>query len=354
MTLNDNSSREDYPPLSVIVYSQAWCKQLKSLIQTIMSQEYPGKFEIIVVNEDKDQRTEDEVSELMGYYDNLYLTFSPGHSKNLSRRKLSLMLGIKAAQYDCLVFTASNCMISSSLWLKAIGRHFIAGNDVVLGYADIRSEDSDVLLTKMQSYDLCRESVRWLSAALVGSPVRGTAFNLAYKKDLFYRYKGFSEHLHLLYGDDDLFVRRITEDAPCAVELSSSSIVTVVEPDLRKAYRLAGMFRAFTSKLLPRASYRIMASLTWASWIWLLSSVLAAVFGWGALWPPIAVGVIFFALWTSVMASYHRVMRTLKLRPLFWTVPFLFMIHPFYSLSMRLKRRGKRESNFAWGVYRPF
>jgi hypothetical protein len=37
-------------------------------------------------------------------------------------------------------------------------------------------------------------------------PYMGVGRNLAYKKELFYRHKGFSSHNHIPGGDDDLFI----------------------------------------------------------------------------------------------------------------------------------------------------
>ena len=55
---------EGYPSVSVIVYSQASGSNLRTLLPQILQQDYPAPFEVIVVNDETDDNTENIVSEL--------------------------------------------------------------------------------------------------------------------------------------------------------------------------------------------------------------------------------------------------------------------------------------------------
>lgn len=343
-----------FHPVSIIIYSPAWCEQLAPLIHDIFAQQYSEKFEVIVVNGEKDSRTEDEILKMQIEYPDLYLTFSPQKSKNLSPKKLALTIGIKAAKYENLIITHSNVALRSELWLKAMARHFGDGKSLVLGFSKIDGCENKGEISKMQSYDFGNESLRWLSYALADKPIRGTAYNIAYTKKLFFSNKGFSEHLNLMYGDDDLYVDGISSLADCAVELSPQSMVTVNESTPGKFYNMMKMGRIFTSQYLSQGSYRIMGSVSFAAWIWLISSVCALVFTDYLLFVPISVGALFFTLWVPLMLSYRVFYRALGIRPLLLSIPFLMLFHPFYSLTMRRKMRKNKESYYAWGVYRPF
>ena len=50
--------------------------------------------------------------------------------------------------------------------------------------------------------------MRYLGYALAGRPYIGIGRNMAYRKELFYAQKGFSAHLDLQRGDDDLFINK--------------------------------------------------------------------------------------------------------------------------------------------------
>jgi hypothetical protein len=52
----------------------------------------------------------------------------------------------------------------------------------------------------------------------------GVGRNLSYKKELFFKNKGFASHLNLVSGDDDLFVKEVSNKENTRVEFSPESI----------------------------------------------------------------------------------------------------------------------------------
>jgi hypothetical protein len=50
--------------------------------------------------------------------------------------------------------------------------------------------------------------IQYFSWANLGMPYMGVGRNLAYHRKLFYEAKGFVRHMHLSFGDDDLFVNQ--------------------------------------------------------------------------------------------------------------------------------------------------
>ncbi|MDE5661678.1 MAG: glycosyl transferase family 2, partial [Muribaculaceae bacterium] len=84
----------EYLPASVIVYSQGEAENLDRLLHSILEQDYPAAFEVIVVNEGESADVRDTVSLLRADNPNLYLTFTPEGVVNLSRKKRAVSLGI--------------------------------------------------------------------------------------------------------------------------------------------------------------------------------------------------------------------------------------------------------------------
>ena len=74
--------------------------------------------------------------------------------------------------------------------------------------------------------------MRYLGFALAGSPYMGIGRNLAYRKELFYQQKGFSAHLNLQRGDDDLFINHVATPENTRVETDANAIVRM-QPLLR-------------------------------------------------------------------------------------------------------------------------
>lgn len=156
----------------------------------ILNQAYP-EFEVIVVNDDSTDDSKDILSVLETQYKNLYHTYVPEGSRNLSHKKLALTLGIKAARYDIVVFTNANCDPRNNEWLATIARNFVPGIDIVLGYTAIERKEKEKFSFWYCSYDQLLFSIRYLSFALINRPYMGVSSNMAYRKELFFKNKGF-------------------------------------------------------------------------------------------------------------------------------------------------------------------
>lgn len=59
---------------------------------------------------------------------------------------------------------------------------------------------------KLIAYDNLLTGLRYLSSALSHHPYTGNGRNLSYRKDLFFKHKGYYQSLNLHAGDDDLFI----------------------------------------------------------------------------------------------------------------------------------------------------
>ena len=113
-----DKANSEFEPASVIVYSQGDADNLTELLGSLLNQDYPAAYEVIVVNEGESADVRDAISMLRPHHPNLYLTFTPEGVYNLSRKKLAITLGIKAARYDVVVLTTSAAIIGSRLWLR--------------------------------------------------------------------------------------------------------------------------------------------------------------------------------------------------------------------------------------------
>ncbi len=349
----DNEEQEvpqnGLPPLSVIVYAETGASGLRRLIPQIFSQEYAAPVEVIVVNDENSEAAANVVNELQLTYPDLYLTFNPGHSRNLSRRKLALTIGIKAAHHDCLVLTCGNCSINSPLWLRSIARHFVNGCDMVIGYATLLNDSGNDTgkARRRRAFDRLFTSVRWLSSAIAGKVARGTGYNLAYTRQLFFSHKGFANSLGLYAGDDDVFVAELASTANCAVELSGESIVEVHDYDPVYQQRMDSISRVFTSRFLPQGGFRLFGSFSFAWWIWLAASAATVGFTLPSFIGIIAVAVLAALLIIPIVWAWRRAARTLHIRQLMLTIPFLSLWHPLYTLRYRLRSR-KDCRDYCW------
>ncbi len=105
----------DLPPLSVIVHAFDNPESLAVLLGSVFSQDYPAPVEVIVVNDGSSEDVTDVVNRLAVEHRNLYQTFVPDEAHNLSRKKLGVSLGIKAARNECVVLTCAESRIASKI-----------------------------------------------------------------------------------------------------------------------------------------------------------------------------------------------------------------------------------------------
>jgi len=104
---------------------------------------------------------------------------------------------------------------------------FSESKEIVLGYGPYEKEKG--LLNKLIRFDTFMAAIQYLSASLAGKTYMGVGRNLAYKKTLFFRNKGFAKHNHILSGDDDLFVNENATSKNTSIEIDPTSF-TYSEP----------------------------------------------------------------------------------------------------------------------------
>ncbi|MDR1632087.1 MAG: glycosyltransferase [Dysgonamonadaceae bacterium] len=211
----------DTPPVSVIIYVRNRFHDLQDFLPALLEQDYP-QFEVIIINDGMTEDNSNILIRLQELYSNLYSTHIPVETRNVSRRKLGLTLGIKAAKYDCLLFTEADSHTRSKDWIRLMSRHFTSKN-VVLGMS--AKENEEGFFTKFMIFDYFFTNLQILSMALFNHPHAGSGRNLIYSKTHFNEQKGLVRHRSLRQIDDDLFINDIAAKPNTKVELSSESVI---------------------------------------------------------------------------------------------------------------------------------
>lgn len=338
-----------YPSVSVIVCSEDDAENLEILLPQILEQDYDARFEVIVVNDGAVSSTKDVIARLERQYPNLYMTFTPLESRSLSRKKLAITLGIKAARYEVVLLTVGNCRIESKGWLKSMARHFVSGKEVVIGYATpLIPDEAPNPWKRLHAFDSVRTAVEYLSWAIAGRPYRGNCFNLAYRRSVFFKNKGFSRRLNLKFGDDDLFINEVADRHNTATELSTASIVEVLVENPQTWHRTMKLRYDYTAKSLKTWARVFFGSCSLAWWLFTAATVAVSIVGWPSLIPLIAACVVWLAVSVTLMLSWRKTSRAIGSRSLLLTVPWFMTFESVYNFYYRVKGHFKRGSNFSW------
>lgn len=338
------------PPVSVIVYADNESCNLKENLPMLLTQNYPA-YEVIVVNDGSTDESDEVLTALTREYPHLYHTFIPQESKYLSRRKLSLTIGIKAARNEILLFTEARCRPLSNQWIASMVRHYTEPVNLVLGFCAYRSQKG--FFHKLVAYDNLLDGVRYLSAALINRPYSGNGKNLSYRKSLFFEHKGYSRFLHLHAGHDDLFVNESATAESTRVDYTPDSL-TAMAPYARFAdWKEMKTAHAATQRHFKghRTTFYRMETLCSIAF---LLAVLASV-AWGlSTGNPlvVSVGIFLYAALSIVKAVVWRKTALLLCQyPFTPWLPFLEIaswVTGFYIYLCRLFRR-KRDYTFSFG-----
>ncbi|WP_240186993.1 glycosyltransferase [Pedobacter nanyangensis] len=200
--INDLTA-ESQRPISVIVCARNEKPNLEKYLHRLFEQDYP-QFEVVVVNDRSWDGTADLLEELGKKYSNLKVVQVAEGNKFIAGKKFAVTMGIKAASHEWLVFTDADCEPATPNWLKGMQQPADDDIEIVLGYSPYFKRKS--LLNVLIRFETFFTAVNYLSFAVKGMPYMGVGRNMAYKKSLFFKNKGFAAHMHILSGDDDLFV----------------------------------------------------------------------------------------------------------------------------------------------------
>ena len=215
--------------ISVVIVASDHEQQLAENLPYILTQDYPD-YEVVVVDDNSQDDTQDLLQRLALQYPHLYSTFTSDSLRYISHKKLALTLGIKAAKKEWIVFTEPDCRPASNQWLAHMARHFTEHTDVVVGYSNYEHRSGFANLCYM--YDTLLQQTRMLGLTLCRLGYMGIGNNMAYRRDIFFKNKGYSLHLDLERGEDDLFInehvpaRRIAAEVSAMAAMRSSTTST--------------------------------------------------------------------------------------------------------------------------------
>jgi len=213
-------------PVSVIICARNEAANLREKLPAVLEQDYPD-FEVIVVNDCSTDDSALVLAELKQKYPKLYVTEVPFDRRFSHGKKLALTVGIKAAKNEWLLLTDADCAPVSKWWIKTMSQNFTDQNDFVLGYGGYNQRKG--FLNRLIRYDTVFIAMQYYTYTEIGMPYMGVGRNMAYRKSLFERTRGFSSHSYLMSGDDDIFVNQNAQKKRIVCESNPSSF-TLCEP----------------------------------------------------------------------------------------------------------------------------
>jgi cellulose synthase/poly-beta-1,6-N-acetylglucosamine synthase-like glycosyltransferase len=213
------------PPISIIITAHDEGYELSRNLESILTQQYTPGFEVIVVNAASTDDTADVLKRWKSKYTNLYTTFTPDSSKYMSRKKLAITLGAKAAHNDWVIIMDADCAPNSEQWLTSVGRHCAVDKDIVLIYSNYDTETSGY-----HRYERMLEQSYMFRKAQRGKAYRAATKCIAIRKGKI----DFQSNLRYLRGEYDFLVNDNAEYGRSDVAFEIPSRVTLDEPSKKR------------------------------------------------------------------------------------------------------------------------
>lgn len=343
---NELHFTKELPPLSVVICARNESENLRRFLPAVLEQDYP-EFEVIVINDGSTDESEAVLSAFEEKYQHLYHSFTPENARYISRKKLALTLGIKASKHEWLVFTEANCTPESNQWLRMMARNFTPHTQIVLGYSGY--ERGKGWLHKRVSFDALFTALRYLGFALVGMPYMGIGRNLAYRKELFFKQKGYSTHLNLQRGEDDLFINQIANADNTRVETDARAIIRMQPVERYKEWKEEKVSYMATARYFKGTQRLLLGFETLTRLLFYAACIGGIVMGIMNLhWLVAGIALLIYLLRFTVQAIVinQTASDQKEKRHYYFSLPVFDLLQPLQTLNFKLYRLYRSKSDF--------
>lgn len=193
-------------PISVIVCAKNEEENVKNFIPLLAKQDY-SNYEIVLIDDASSDETLEVFEAFEKEYPNIKLVKVENNEAFWGNKKFALTLGIKAATHEYLLFTDADCYPKTNQWITEMSSHFTMKKTIVLGYGAYEKIKGS-FLNRLIRFETLLTAIQMFSWAKLGKPYMGVGRNMAYKREEFFRVRGFMDHMKIRSGDDDLFINQ--------------------------------------------------------------------------------------------------------------------------------------------------
>ncbi|MDD4921512.1 MAG: glycosyltransferase [Bacteroidales bacterium] len=337
------------PPVTVIICAHDKANSLGQNLPAILKQDYP-EFQVVVVNDASSDETENVLVGLEQTYKNLYHTFIPSKVQSVSAKKMAVTIGIKAAKYDILLFTDADCIPGSNQWISSMMRHFDATHDIVFGYSSFNNITG--FLKYLIPYDTLFTALQFMGFSEAGKAYKGFGNNLAYRKDLFFKNRGFASHLNLESGEDDLFIGEVASKSNTSIDVSPESKMLVSTEEVWNCWKDLKTSQISTSPYYKIGTkFRIRTELFSRFLFYGLSIALLVVGLIGLnIFLIVFAGGLFLLRYSLQLSVINKSAKCLDESRFYLSLPVFDILLPLINMWFRITLLFHKENTYTWRV----
>ena len=243
-----------------------------------------------------------------------------------------LLLGIKAAKNELLLFTDADCQIKSNRWLAEMQKNFHPDKQIVLGYGAYEKKEG--ILNKFIRTDTLMIAIQYLSYALKGYPYMGVGRNIAYRRSLFFSNKGFASHYHLDSGDDDLFINETATKTNTAIEISPDSFTWSEAPTKFAEWQAMKKRHLTTSKYYKTKNKILLGTELLSRELFYITTIILCILN-SFLWIPLLMFIFRFLI--QIVITKLSLKRLNEKNLLLYSLLY-DLLYPVYGLFIQIRK----------------
>ncbi len=194
--------------ISIITVFRNEEKNLKNLIDSILSLEYPREdFEIIFVD---DNSSDNSVEVIHKKCSDLQYTIIENDKKLMqSFKKVAITKAVLQAKGEIIAITDADSILPAE-WLKIANESFSEKVDFISGLVTFDSDRNDFF---SQAQKLEFAGLILTGGGLIGNnfPIICSGANIFFRQSAFQQVDGYSGNLHLTSGDDEFLMQKIAK-----------------------------------------------------------------------------------------------------------------------------------------------
>lgn len=284
------SAFKEWPAVTVLVPARNEERGLEACVRSILDSDYPGEFEVIVIDDFSEDATA-SIAQSLEHEDARvrYLTMARyADSWAYSHKGLAQVAGMHHAHSPIVLTTDADCTVPPG-WMRAMASMF-ADPHVAMVAGPYQLETGNTAWGAVQALEVATLNGVAAGGIGMGWPNMCSGANLGYRRKVFEAFRFVTRAQDPTPWDDELLLQKILDYPPLKVAFcpAREAIVrTPAEPTLR-AFFLQRMRWAATGARYPSTSLYAYLMATLAFYISLVASAVA-LFWVPSFWPVVAV-----------------------------------------------------------------
>lgn len=219
---------DNYTPVSVIVYSKNEAETLLDFLAQFDKQTHTN-FELVLVNNASSDNTRYIFEDFQKTHSNVQVVNVENNEAFWGSRKYALTLGIKKATHDILLFTTTTVVFDSEDWITTNSSLLKKDTQIIVGYnySEKKSDFTTILIRFAEIIAVMQN----FGTGFITKPYAASKSNFGYKKSLFFEKNGFSEHMLLHEGAEDLYLKQNGTSKNVVIATGKENSTQIKSPD---------------------------------------------------------------------------------------------------------------------------